>query len=168
LKIYSFDPVIQSNPRALILGSMPGKRSLEMQQYYAHPQNAFWCIMGELFGFAADLPYPQRLDRLTERGIALWDVLHSCERAGSLDTAIQMEVPNDLPGLLAGRLGIRLICCNGGKSWSAFHRHILPRLSAERLAALELRRLPSTSPANARLSYAQKLELWQSVLEDVI
>jgi len=168
MKIYSFDPVIGGSPQALILGSMPGKRSLEMQQYYAHPQNAFWRILGELLSFPTALSYPQRLACLTERGIALWDVLHSCERAGSLDAAIQMEAPNDLPGLLEAHPGIRLVCCNGGKSWEAFHRHILPRLCEKRLAALELRRLPSTSPANARLTYAQKLLAWQSALAQVL
>ncbi len=165
MKIYSFPPVIAENPRVLILGSMPGKRSLEMQQYYAHPQNAFWRIMGELLGFDPGLPYAERLAHLTRAGVALWDVLHSCERQGSLDTAIQMEVPNDLPRLLEEHPGIRLVGCNGGKSWSAFHKHVLPRLAAGRQAALEARRLPSTSPANARLDYAQKLAAWRPLLD---
>ncbi len=165
MKIYSFPPVIAENPRVLILGSMPGKRSLEMQQYYAHPQNAFWRIMGELLGFDPALPYPERLERLTGAGIALWDVLHSCERQGSLDTAIQMEAPNELPRLLVEHPGIRLVGCNGGKSWSAFQKHVLPQLATARLAVLEVRRLPSTSPANARLDYAQKLAAWRPILD---
>jgi hypoxanthine-DNA glycosylase len=164
MKIYSFPPVISGNPRVLILGSMPGRRSLEMGQYYAHPQNAFWRILGELLGFDPGLPYPERLERLSRGGIALWDVLQSCEREGSLDTAIQMEVPNDLAGLLHAHASIRLVGCNGGKAWSAFQKHVLPALEPDRLAALELRRMPSTSPANASVRFAQKLAAWREIL----
>src|SRR5689334_10917932 len=98
----SFPPLVRPNATVLILGSMPGSRSLQIGQYYAHPHNFFWPFMQEIFGVERTLPYPQRLLALQEVGVALWDVLKECERDGSLDTAIipASELPNDFPWLL--------------------------------------------------------------------
>ena len=94
----AFAPVAGDLPLVLILGSFPGERSLRDQQYYAHPQNAFWPIMGELVGAGPELPYEKRLERLRRCGIALWDALHACRRQGSGDQAIERgsEQPRDL------------------------------------------------------------------------
>src|SRR5690554_3614325 len=81
-------PVVGTRPRTLILGSLPGRKSLEMQQYYAHPQNAFWKIVAQLFGAPSSLPYGRRVKILTDHHIALWDVLAAAERPGSLDSSI--------------------------------------------------------------------------------
>ncbi|MGA1524666.1 MAG: DNA-deoxyinosine glycosylase, partial [Planctomycetota bacterium] len=113
----SFAPVVGAEPRALILGSMPGQASLRAQRYYAHPRNALWPILGELLGFdAAGLTYEARLARAMDAGIALWDVAHRCHRPGSLDAAMRDVEPNDIPGLLRRSPPIRRIACNGAKA----------------------------------------------------
>ena len=96
----SFPYSADENARVLILGSMPGAESLRLQQYYAYRHNAFWRIMGEIYGFSPELPYPERLAKLRENGVALWDVLAECVRPGSLDSAIRAPRPNDVPGLV--------------------------------------------------------------------
>ena len=83
-----FPPVIGCYPKVLVLGSMPSEASLKQVQYYAHPQNAFWYIMGGLFNFSSEVTYPERLEQLKKNRIALWDVLKECEREGSLDSSI--------------------------------------------------------------------------------
>lgn len=144
---------------------MPGKASLEAQQYYAHPRNAFWAILAELLGFPRDLPYRQRLERLQSRGIALWDVLHSCARSSSLDADIDEAsiVPNAIPELLVEHPGISRIFFNGSKAEQAFRRYVAPTLAAIR-PDLRCQRLPSTSPAHAARSFEQKLAAWRVVL----
>ena len=99
--IYSFSPIVSRAGDALILGSMPGIESLRQQQYYAHPRNLFWRIIGEITGACPSLPYPQRLKKLKDAGISLWDVLHACERRGSLDAAICDETANDFKGFFS-------------------------------------------------------------------
>ena len=116
LTLRSFPPVVSAGCRVLILGSMPGEASLRAGQYYAHPRNAFWPIMGRLCGAGPDLAYPQRLERLLAAGIGLWDVLQSCVRAGSLDSAIRDEVANDLPALFAAYPRIDRVFFNGAKA----------------------------------------------------
>ncbi len=152
-------------PKVLILGSMPGRRSLEMHQYYAHPQNLFWRIMGKLFNAGLELPYPDRLAVLQNTNIALWDVLQACEREGSLDGNIQKEseIANDLPGLLWKYPSIQAVGFNGGKSWSAFRRMVMPGLGSAIMERLSLHPLPSTSPANARASFEEKLSKWRVI-----
>ncbi len=159
----SFAPVFAPGARVLILGSMPGTASLAAGRYYAHPHNQFWRILGAICGAAPELPYTERLERLTAYGLALWDVLESCLREGSLDTAIEHHsaIANDIPGLLARAPQIRRICCNG----TIAHRALL-RYFGEPLAALGITvlRLPSTSPANASWSFARKLDAWRAAL----
>ncbi|MBC7750960.1 MAG: DNA-deoxyinosine glycosylase [Candidatus Saccharibacteria bacterium] len=159
---YSFRPVINDSARVIILGSMPGIKSLNEQQYYAHPQNAFWRIMAMLFDFDVDAEYEDRLGYLQTSGVALWDVLHSCKREGSLDSMIQpqTQVANDFYALFQKYPNVRAVFFNGAKAESFFKRHILPSL-AER--QLHFARLPSTSPAHASLSFDAKLEAWRVI-----
>jgi len=158
----SFEPIANRSARTLVLGSMPGVQSLAAQQYYAHPRNAFWPIMGALYGFSADLPYARRAAALRKSGVALWDVLRNCERPGSLDSAIARGscIPNDLPAFLGRHPAIRLIAFNGGEAQRIFTRSVLPRLDATGLAFV---RLPSTSPAHT-LPLATKTALWRKLL----
>ena len=165
-RVRSFAPVASADARILILGSMPGVASLNAGQYYAHSQNRFWSIMGRLLGFdPLQTPYEQRIRYLTNAGIALWDVLQSCERSGSLDSAIRREtqVVNDFPGFLATHPRIRRVCFNGAHAEQTFRRYVWSLLSDT--TALTFIRLPSTSPAHASLSFDDKLACWRSVIE---
>jgi hypoxanthine-DNA glycosylase len=145
---------------------MPGEASLDAGQYYAHARNAYWKIMGELFGAGPELPYDARLQTLTACGIALWDVLESCIRPGSLDSSIDRTTAqtNDFAALFARHRSIRNVFFNGRAAEQLFRRRVLPDLG-ERAADLSLHVLPSTSPAHASRSYAQKLRAWTLVRE---
>ncbi|HEY7928416.1 MAG TPA: DNA-deoxyinosine glycosylase [Steroidobacteraceae bacterium] len=150
--------------RVLILGSMPGTASLAATQYYAHPHNQFWRILGQICGAGPELAYPLRLQRLLERRIALWDVLDSCVRPGSLDSAIEhtSAIANDVPALLRSAPGIHRICCNGATAYHGVRRYFGVELDARGITVL---RLPSTSPANAGWSFARKLAAWSAALD---
>lgn len=165
-RLTSFAPVAATSARVLILGSMPGAASLAARQYYAHPRNAFWRIMGELAGAHPDLPYDERLARLQARGIALWDVLRHCERPGSLDADIAPAsmIANDFAGLFAAQPGITHVLFNGATAEQCFRRHVLPGLDAALAARLTLIGLPSTSPAHAGMAYETKLARWREAL----
>jgi TDG/mug DNA glycosylase family protein len=155
-------PVVDGGTRVLVLGSMPGELSLRLQQYYAHPRNVFWRIMSELVGFDAP-DYEQRLAALRTAGIGLWDVLRTCDRAGSLDAAIvegSME-PNDFDAMFARFPGIVKVFFNGGKAEQVFRRMVLPGLAVQ----MEFGRLPSTSSTNARYTLGGKLQAWRAVLD---
>ncbi len=163
--VHSFDPIADASSRVLILGSMPGKASLRAQQYYAHPQNAFWKILGSLLpGFEPEAAYEKRLADLRARGIALWDVMRSCVRESSLDSDIENSsiVANPFGEFLATRPGIRTICFNGAKAEAAWNKHVRPSLPRAR--AFAFYRLPSTSPANASIRYGDKVEAWRAAL----
>jgi hypoxanthine-DNA glycosylase len=161
----SFPPQAARDCRVLVLGSMPGERSLAERRYYAHPQNLFWPFMGELCGAGPDLGYAARIARLKAAGIGVWDVLESCERPGSLDGRIvrASEVANDLPALIARRPRLRAIALNGAKAAQAFRAHVLRELDDATLARLTLLALPSTSPAHASMPRAQKLARWMAL-----
>ena len=161
----SFPPVVAPDARILILGSMPGTASLAATQYYAHPYNQFWRILGQICGAGPELAYPMRLERLRMHGIALWDVLDSCVRPGSLDSAIEHHsaVANDIPGLWRAAAHIRRICCNGATAFHGTRRYFGDELDALGVTVL---RLPSTSPANAGWSFERKLAAWRAALED--
>jgi hypoxanthine-DNA glycosylase len=159
-RLRSFPPVADAQATRLILGSMPGKESLRQQQYYAHPHNAFWKIMGELCGAHPGLPYPQRLQALKAAHIALWDVLHTCEREGSLDSDIEAEEANDFASFFARHPRITQVYFNGAKAEQSFRKFVLGK---QALPPLELVRLPSTSPAHAGMRYEEKLKAWQVV-----
>lgn len=165
--VESFPPSLGSDCRVLVLGSMPGVRSLAQAQYYAHPQNQFWPLMQALFGVGRELPYAQRLRRLNDVGVGLWDVLQGCERRGSLDSDIapDSEVANAIPALLQQHAEIRALAFNGGKAAQAFRRHVLAQLPTSR--AVQLLTLPSTSPAHAGMRPHEKLRRW-SVLRPLL
>lgn len=165
----SFPPIIGTKPRALVLGSMPGKASLQAQQYYAHPRNLFWPFMQAIFHIDTTADYPQRCKALVGEGVAVWDVLQSCERASSLDADIieSSIVPNDFATLLSENASIQKIVFNGAKAQQAFKKYVVPAL-AGRLATIELIGLPSTSPANASIAREVKLAAWKAALGDTV
>jgi len=158
-----FPPVARRDARILILGSMPGDASLRAGQYYAHPYNHFWPIMGALCGAGPELPYRRRLARLRAAGIALWDVLRECRRHGSLDAAVELRTAtaNELLPFLRAHPGIGRVLFNGALAARIWHRRIQPGVERE-LPGLELLRLPSTSPAHAAVSRARKLRQWRA------
>jgi len=160
--VQSFAPVAGPDATILILGSMPGKVSLQQQQYYAHPQNLFWRFMGELFDAGLALPYERRLEILQAHGVALWDVLEECYRESALDADIVEAtiVANDFADFFTRHPSIRRIYFNGAKAEQAFRKYVLPELSPEHPT---LTRLPSTSPANASIPLARKLEAWRQI-----
>ena len=141
---------------------MPGAASLAAGQYYAHPRNHFWPIMRRLLGAGPELPYAKRVRRLKSSGIALWDVLESCVRPGSLDADIEEGsiAVNDFAGFFDAHPRIGAVFFNGAKAESAYRRHVLKGLPAA-AGALPALRLPSTSPAHAALSFDRKLSVWQ-------
>jgi TDG/mug DNA glycosylase family protein len=162
-----FPPIADQHARALILGSLPGQESLRQQQYYAHPHNAFWKIMGRLFDAGPQLPYTERAQRLVRKGIALWDVCAAAQRPGSLDTSIvhSSVVPNDLATFIESHPDIGLICFNGGKAADLYRRLVLPGLPATG-RTIRTETLPSTSPAHAARSFEEKLTRWAAVLQN--
>lgn len=151
--------------RVLILGSMPGVASLTAQQYYAHPRNRFWPLMQALFCVPLAADYDTRVAALNEAGVALWDVLQSCERPGSLDSRIVRgtEVPNDIASLLARHPTLEVIALNGGAARDAFRRSVAPELGA-RLDAVRVLAMPSTSPANAAVGLDALRGRWVALL----
>lgn len=152
MRCVSFKPIIDKDSRVLVLGSMPGVKSLEEQEYYAHPQNHFWKLIAELTGeqFSS---YEDKVRVLKKHRIALWDVYKCCVREGSLDTSIIAPEKNDVPGILNKHPNIRLVVFNGKKAASAF-----PNLRVETMT------LPSTSPANT-IGFEKKKKEWEKIVE---
>lgn len=149
-----FAPVVDAATRLLILGSLPGDASLKAAQYYAHPRNGFWLLIGGVLGEPLpELSYEQRLERLKARGVGLWDVIASAERSGSLDAAIKSPEAADLRGLIGGLPDLRAVAFNGGLA-ARMGRRILTDL--EGVALIDL---PSSSPAHA-ISLSAKAETW--------
>jgi hypoxanthine-DNA glycosylase len=156
-------PVISGNTRLLVLGSFPSVASLDSQQYYAHPQNQFWRIFQAIWPSSRLITtadsYQNRTDCLLERGVGVWDVYASCEREGSLDSAIRGAQLNDLAGLRLLCPQLRAVAHNGGESFKhARHTSAL---------GVPIFKLPSTSPANASWSFDRKLAAWRQVVETV-
>jgi hypoxanthine-DNA glycosylase len=164
MRIRGFPPIANARARVLVLGSMPSEASLAAGQYYAFRHNQFWRIAGEICGFAPDAPYAARKAGLKRKRIALWDVLESCVRPGSLDSSIREDsiLVNDFAGFLARHPHIRRVCFNGRKAESAWRRHVAPTLPKS--LDIEYRLLPSTSPAHAGMSYRSKLRAWRSAI----
>ncbi len=155
--LHGFPPVVSADTHTLILGSFPGVASLAAVQYYAHPRNQFWCLLGEIFDEPlVDLSYDERLLRVIAHGVGLWDVLAACEREGSLDVAIRQARPNDFAVLRQHAPQLRKVCFNG-KTAGRFEAVI-------RAAGHDTLVLPSSSPANAMLSFDQKLRRWREIL----
>ena len=158
-----FPPSIDENCTILILGSMPGVTSLAQRQYYAYPQNRFWPLMARLLENrdAAPEKYEERLAMLLRHHIALWDSIDTCQRDGSLDTAIRDAAPNDFAAFFRQYPSLHTICFNGAKSAQVFKRYNKELLQSPRHQFLSL---PSTSPANARWHFAMLLEAWKKIL----
>jgi len=156
-----FPPIARADARILILGSLPGRRSLKMCQYYAHDRNAFWPIMAATCGVSGD--YEQRCRLLVDARIALWDVLKHAERAGSLDSNIRLgeAQENDFAGFFDLHPDIRCVAFNGKKAEAMFRKRVIPDLDFEIASLVSL---PSTSPAHASLSFDKKLDIWRSML----
>ena len=155
-----FPPIVRADARVLVLGSLPGQRSLADQEYYAHPQNAFWPIMNEIFSINGS--YAERCATLTTNQVALWDVLQASVRPGSLDAEIRLETAtaNDFGVFLGKYSGIEHIVFNGKKAEQLFHR-LVP---ADHIRHLRLTGLPSTSPAYAAMPFRGKLKAWKAGL----
>ncbi len=155
--LHGLAPIIDARARVLILGSFPSTASLAAQQYYAHPQNQFWRILGEVVGQPLkEMDYAARIAAVQAAGIAIWDIYASCARAGSLDTAIRDAVPNDLGALKKSAPALRRICFNG--------RTAARRIREVEALGFEALVLPSTSPAHAGMSFEQKLARWRAGL----
>ena len=163
--VHSFPPIEDSNARILILGSMPSVVSLRERQYYAHPRNAFWKVMGELIGAGPELAYESRLQRLKSRGLALWDVLKCCTREGSLESRIDDSTieANDFQSFYQGHPRLERVYFNGAKAEQVYYKQVEPLVSE--YPELRYERLPSTSPANVAKSFTEKLRAWKVIVQ---
>lgn len=153
-----FDPVVDANTRLLILGSLPGEKSLAHSQYYAHPQNKFWLLLGEVLGIdLKSLPYDQRLAILLAHGVGLWDVVAQAQRSGSLDSNIRERDDNDLVALAASLPRLDTIAFNGGTA-----ARLGLKVLGEHASRYRIVSLPSSSPAYT-LAYEAKLQQWKTL-----
>lgn len=155
-RISSFPPIVDKSSKILILGSVPGVKSLQMQQYYAHPQNNFWKLMFHLVDTEFSSDYHTRLQLLKKHRIALWDVIESCERKGSKDTDIKSEIDNDIQELINSHPNIKIIFCNGQKSY----KNLLKLVGKNFIIPIVV--LPSTSPLHT-IKFEEKLEQWKII-----
>jgi hypoxanthine-DNA glycosylase len=165
-EIQGFPPIADVRAKLLVLGSMPSEASLSQQQYYAHPRNAFWPIMGALFAASLEIAYDERKSILLQNGVAVWDVLASCRRKGSADSGIVPDSmrTNDFAAFFRGHSCINRVFFNGGTAEAVYKKYILPALSGE-FAALSYQRLPSTSPAFAGMTLEQKIAVWRIIMQ---
>ncbi len=152
--------VVGESPRVLILGSFPGTKSLARAQYYGNPKNQFWMIIGSLLGIPESLPYAERTKMIRDAGIALWDIVRSCERTGSMDDKIRNVRINNIPAVLEQCPSINLIALNGGTAGKYFTRAWPGGFPGVRVVIL-----PSTSPANARMGLEEKVRSWRCIIE---
>jgi hypoxanthine-DNA glycosylase len=155
----SFPPIVDERSRVLVLGTLPGEESLRRREYYAHPRNLFWPIVHALFGATPASVYEERVAFVLSRNIALWDVCASAQRRASADTDIRAEVPNAIEQLLTRYPEICAVAFNGTTARRLYDRHFSRQQARTYLA------LPSTSPAHARLSFADKLARWAPLRE---
>ncbi|MED5816615.1 DNA-deoxyinosine glycosylase [Mycolicibacterium sp. 050232] len=157
--LHGLDPIVGAAPRVLILGNMPSVMSLASGQYYGNPRNAFWRITGSLFGFSAEAPYPERVAALRAHHVAVWDVLRTCRRVGSLDSAVERDsmVPNDFDAFLAEHSTLQQLIFNGAAAESNYRRLV-------GAPSLPWVRVPSTSPAQT-MRYEDKLAAWRTALD---
>ena len=156
----SFEPVFSPEARALIVGSMPSVKSLADSQYYAHPRNAFWPMMFEVFGMEPTSDYEAKKELIRQNGLALWDVAGVCEREGSLDSNMRDIRFNDFASLYENCPDIRTVLCNGGTAHSLF-------MKSGFAGSRRVIRMPSTSPAYT-MTYAKKLAAWKAALEEAL
>lgn len=159
-QIYSFPPIVDEQSKILILGSMPGQKSLEKNEYYANPQNQFWKLMFHIFNESFSTDYPTKKNLLKRNKIALWDTIESCERKGSLDANIKNEIGNSITDLLAQHPNIQKIICNGQKA----HKNVLRQFGKNSNFPIDVIVMPSTSPAHT-IKFEEKLAQWQKILD---
>lgn len=167
MKVNGMQPVIEGSPSVLILGSMPGRKSLDQQMYYANPRNHFWSIMSDFFGDdLTEISYETRKIYLTTRNIALWDILQECERTGSLDSSIRHEKFNPVHQLIETCPSIQAIGCNGTKAYQS----LLKYEKETKQLKTEIIKLPSTSPVPGKnvMNYHEKCLVWHQFLKSVI
>lgn len=164
-QVLSLDPIIDQTSQVLILGSMPGVESLARQEYYANPRNHFWGILTTIFDCEDQGDYNSRISVLYENKVALWDVIHPCQRIGSLDSSIKDEVPNDFQKYLTCYPSIKYIIFNGGKAYEVFKKQV----GFSSFSNMNFVKLPSTSPTPGRnvKSFEEKLKEW-SVIRDYV
>ena len=155
----SFAPIADDKTQILILGSLPGDKSLEFQQYYAHPRNRFWRVLAEITDSRFPDNYEEKINLLQQNKIGVWDVVHTANRVGSLDTDILDEVPNDLDEFILNHLQLKTIAFNGAKSQKLFDKYFTRKVSLKYFA------LPSTSPANAGFTFEKLCERWREILQ---
>ncbi len=158
--IHSFEPVIDNRSKILILGTLPGAKSLKMNQYYADPKNQFWKIIYSVFEKnKMDTEYIDKIQFLLANGVALWDMLHVAEREGSLDVNIQNEKPNDIPSLLKQYPNVQRIILAGGKAAKTYNTHFSDM-------KIRVEKVPSTSPIPGRniKSIDEKIQLWKQAI----
>ena len=162
--IHSFPPITSSNSRVLILGSVPSKVSLQLNQYYGHQRNLFWDFIEQFLKIKREIDYSERIIMLRKHGIAVWDVIKICTRTSSLDSDIDNSTieTNSFNEFLLKHPKIKTICFNGAKAESVFYKHVLPTLKYK--GKINFIRLPSTSPANASIPISVKLKEWKAVL----
>lgn len=157
-KINSLAPIINKDSKVLILGSIPGKKSLDKQEYYGNDRNAFWKIIYTLYDTELEEDYDKKIDFIQSKNIALWDVIENCNREGSLDTNIKNEKPNDFEKLFKDYPKIKHVFFNGGKAADVFKKRVGFDISKD----IEYEKLTSTSPANT-IKFEKKLDLWKVV-----
>lgn len=160
MRCESFAPVYAPDARVLVIGSMPSVKSLADAQYYAHPRNAFWPILFEVFGVAPTNDYEAKKALIRAHGLALWDAAHTCEREGSLDSAMKDVAYNDFAALYARCPAIHTVLCNGRTAHSLF-------LRSGFAGTRNVLRMPSTSPAYT-MKYEKKLQIWKETLQRVL
>ena len=156
-KLFSLAPVVGAAPKVLILGSMPGSKSLELQEYYGFKRNQFWQLMAEIFEFDRAASYAARISALLENNVALWDLVSACERVGSLDKDIKHMETNDIPAFIAAHPTITTVILNGGKARDIYKKHFMSELRD-----IEVLSLYSTSPAST-IAYSKKLLQWSII-----
>lgn len=163
-RITGFEPIAAPDARVLILGSLPSKLSVQKQEYYGNPRNAFWRVMGELVGAEPDLPYAARTNILRQRGVAVWDVLRSAPRNGSLDAAIDLKgaKANNFRTFYKEHPDLRLVCFNGRKAAELYERLVVRR-GIGTIEDIDMKTMPSTSPAHASMTIAEKVRHWSVI-----
>mgnify|MGYP001567098929 FL=1 len=154
----SFAPISNNETQILILGSLPGEKSLQMAEYYAHPQNRFWRVLAKLTNSPLPIDYGEKIDLLLKNNLGVWDVVKTAKRIGSLDTNILDEVPNDLEGFIEDHPNLEVIVFNGSKSQKLFDKYFI------REPNLKYLELPSTSPANATYNFERLCERWLQIV----
>lgn len=154
----SFAPIADVETQILILGSLPGDKSLEFQQYYAHPRNRFWTVIATLTESNFPTNYQEKLNLLHQNKIGVWDVVHTAKRVGSLDTNILEEIPNDLESFILSHQNLKIIGFNGAKAQKLFDKYFTRKADLKYIA------LPSTSPANASFTIESLCEHWRKIL----